>query len=471
MGKINKDELGYLGIDYQKKLMNQLLLDRKFAESILDILNPNDFDDPFYRVIASEMTEAYNDTETVLDADSLKIRLASKATNEEQQERDLTYLKQTVDYECNDCLFIQDMAMKFCKQQNIKKAMNAAQEILKKGDLNDYYHIEEIIKKALEAGDNKDDSLDVTTNIESVLEDDYREPIPTGIQKLDEIMNGGLAKGELGIILAAMGIGKTTMMTKLATTAMDYGKTVVQIFFEDTPKQVQRKHLACWTGIPMQDLGKPENREEIMRVRDEKRDGAGKVILKRMSSADTTIPKIRQYLKKLISRGIRPDMILLDYIDVVKPSQKYLDNNVAEGAIMREYESMLYEMDIVGWTAIQGNRSAIKSEYVETDQMGGSIKKAQIGHFIISFAKSLEQKDNATANAAILKSRFGKDGMTFEDIVFDNGRVNIEFTEQNDPRTMLQTKAHQQDTAQQNLNQLLRKMDDEKRGHAPDGAF
>jgi replicative DNA helicase len=461
MGKINKDSLGFLGADYQRKLVNQLLVDTKFASSILDILNPNDFDDPFYRVITSIMTSAYAENEVVLDVEALKIRLANQSVNESIQEKQLAHLKQTMELECTDCLFIQEMAMKFFKQQNLKKAMKDMMEILEKGNLDDYYVIEDIIKRALEKGDNKDDSIDVTTNIEDVLKEDYRDPIPTGILGLDEIMNGGLAKGELGIVLAALGVGKTTMMTKLATSAMDDGKTVVQIFFEDLPKQIQRKHLACWSGINMSELALPENREKVIQINEEKKKGPGKVILKRMSSSTTTIPKIRQYLKKLISKGIRPDMVLLDYIDVVQPSQKYVDNNIAEGAIMREFETMLYELDIVGWTAIQGNRSAINTEYVETDQMGGSIKKAQIGHFIISIAKSLEQRDNATANMAILKSRFGRDGLTFEDIIFDNGKVHVELTEQSG-KTFLQTKEYKAEKQQENLNALLRAKDVEK---------
>jgi len=75
---------------------------------------------------------------------------------------------------------------------------------------------------------------------------------------------------------------------------------------------------------------------------------------------------------------------------------------------------------------IYTHNSAINSTVVESDQMGGSIKKGQIAHFILSIAKGLEQKEAGTANIAILKSRFGKDGMVFEDVVFDNGTIQIE---------------------------------------------
>ena len=60
--------------------------------------------------------------------------------------------------------------------------------------------------------------------------------------------------------------------------------------------------------------------------------------------------------------------------------------------------------------------------------IGGSIKKGQIGHFILSVAKTLEQKEEGRATLAILKSRFGKDGIILEDILFDNATLKIDTT-------------------------------------------
>ena len=52
--------------------------------------------------------------------------------------------------------------------------------------------------------------------------------------------------------------------------------------------------------------------------------------------------------------------------------------------------------------------------------MGGSIKKAQVGHVIITVAKSLQQKEMNLATIAITKSRIGKDGVVFENCKFNN---------------------------------------------------
>lgn len=75
---------------------------------------------------------------------------------------------------------------------------------------------------------------------------------------------------------------------------------------------------------------------------------------------------------------------------------------------------------------IYTHNSSISSDVVTGDQMGGSIKKAQIGHFIMSIARTLPQKESNKATIAVLKSRFGKDGVLFEDCTFDNGRVFID---------------------------------------------
>lgn len=75
---------------------------------------------------------------------------------------------------------------------------------------------------------------------------------------------------------------------------------------------------------------------------------------------------------------------------------------------------------------IYTHNSSISADVVTGDQMGGSIKKAQIGHFIMSIARTLPQKESGRATLAVLKSRFGKDGVIFDDCTFDNGKVYID---------------------------------------------
>lgn len=453
MGKINRESLGYLGLDFQLRLVAQLLTDKKFANNIIDIINPNYFDDEYIKVITATIKDAYEQDETIPDVGSLEFRLLENIKDDIKRTSVLSQLRKIKEANLNDTFYVQQTAMKFCKLQELKKSVKEINKILEKGDLEEFPKCEEILKKALEHGDNSDDDTNVCDDIDAVLADDFRKPIPTGISKLDEIMDGGLARGELGVILAPYGAGKSTILTKFANTAKNNHNNVLQIIFEDMPKVIKRKHLACWSGIELNNL--KLHKETLLAINAEKESEDGKLLIKKFPSHGTTIPQIRQYIRKKIAQGFRPDMVLIDYIDCVVPSKKYDDVNVGEGSVMREAESLASEFDFALWTAIQGNRSSLTAEIVEANQMGGSIKKGQIGHFILSIARTLTQKDSNLATLAVLKSRFGKDGLVFQDVIFNNGTVYIEITNNNGSRTFLETKNDKIDKNQERTKQVL----------------
>jgi hypothetical protein len=456
MGVINKDSLGYLGLDFQYRLIQQLLVDRKFGESIVDILKPNYFEDSFLRTVSLKISDNYEEYGVIPDINNLESIIVSTVSNDIDKEMYIEQFSKIREAELNNGYQVQDTAMKFCKQQELKKSVREIERIIQEGNLDDYYKCEDILKKALEVGDTKDEGMNVFDNIESVLAEDFRNPIPTGINGLDSYMDGGLAKGELGVLLAAFGVGKTTYMTKVANHAKNIGKNVLQIFFEDMPRVIQKKHLACWMDGKYTLNELTDNAEEVMEVKRMKEEQPGKLILKKFPSDSTTIPHIKQYIKKLISKGFKPDILLLDYIDCVQPSKSFDSEWSGEGNVMRQFESLLSEFDIAGWTAVQGNRSAINAEVVDSTMIGGSIKKGQIGHFILSVDKSLQQKDNGTANMAILKSRFGKDGIEFHDVTFNNGTIQIDMTEDTSKgKTFLESTEIKKTNEQQRVNQAL----------------
>jgi len=424
MTKKNSINLGYLGFNFQIKLVKQLIEDTKFSEEIMDIISPQYFDNEYLRLVVASVKDYYEKYETIPTYETVFEIIRVDIKREIVRDSAIEIVKDVKNGDSKDCLHIQDIALKFCKQQELKKANQKIQKILELGDFDRYDECEEILKEALSVGGEKDTGIDVFYALDDVLSEDFRKPIATGMVAIDNLMDGGLSKGELGVILAPFGVGKTTLITKMANNAYNLGYNVVQIFFEDNPKVIQRKHITCWTEVPLNEL--TENRDEIKKIIPKFKSKEGNLILKKMPSDGTTIPKIKQYLKKLTSNGNKPDIVFIDYMDCVSPTRQFKDEWSGEGNVMRQFETMITELDVVGWTAIQGNRSSIGANVVEADMIGGSIKKGQIGHFILSVAKTLEQKEEGRATLAILKSRFGKDGIIFEDILFDNGTLKID---------------------------------------------
>lgn len=430
MSKNESLNLGYLGYSFQVKLVKQLIEDHKFSESIITIIDANYFDNEYMRLIVASLKDYYEKYEITPSYETIYNIIKSEVRREITRESATELIKEVKESDNRDCLHTQDVAIKFCKQQELKKATQKIQKILDIGDFDRYDECEELVKQAISVGVEKDEGVDIFHGIEDVLSEDFRSPIPTGLTGIDNLMGGGLSKGELGVILAAFGVGKTTLMTRMANSAYLEGKNVVQIFFEDQVKVIQRKHFSCFSGVDLSDMS--ERREEVEEAISRFKNTENNLILKKMSSDGTTIPQIRQYLRKLIASGIKPDIIFLDYIDCVQPTKVFKDEYSGEGNVMRQFETMLSELDIAGWTAVQGNRSAIGADLVEAHMIGGSIKKGQIGHFILSVAKTLDQKEEGRATLAVLKSRFGRDGVVFEDIIFNNGNLVIDTSESTD---------------------------------------
>ena len=424
----DKKNFGYLGNTFQIQLLNNIVTYKDFSNSIIEVIDPHYFDNQYFRIICQMIKEYYTKYEHTPTFDTLEQLTKSEISSPMAQKSILDTLEQVKNVSDEGSVFVQEKSLKFCKQQELQKVMVKTQSIIDKGDFESYDKLEEMVRGALQVGEVDKGTTDVFFNLDEVLNDDYRHPIPIGVPGIDNLLKGGLAKGEIGVILAPTGVGKSTFTTKIANHAFNLGYNVLQIFFEDNPKIIQRKHITLWTGIHPDDL--TERREEVIEtVRQIQSTRKNKLIMKKLASDTVTMNQIKNQVRKMIAEGIRVDMIILDYIDCVVPDKNLGDEWKSEGSVMRGFEAMCHELDIAGWTATQGNRNSISAEVVTTDQMGGSIKKAQVGHVIITVAKSLQQKEMNLATIAITKSRIGKDGIIFENCKFDNGMLDID-TEQ-----------------------------------------
>lgn len=415
----------YLGNTFQIQLINQLITDKEFAQSIIDVLEASYFDNKYFKLIVQMIREYYGKYQSSPNFETLEQIAKTEISQELALKIVVDTIKQIQDAPFEGTPFVQEKATKFCKQQELQKAMDKAQKIINQGDFESYDQVEGMVREALQVGERETGIIEIFSGLDDVLNDDYRHPIPMGITGIDRLLKGGLAKGEIGVILAPTGVGKTTLMTKIANSAFNMGYNVLQIFFEDNPKIIQRKHFTIWTGIEPDNLSL--RKDEVMsKVEEIKNTMPNKLILKKLPSDTMTMSQIKNQVRKMIADGTKIDMITLDYIDCVVPDNLKTDEWKAEGSVMRHFEAMCHELGIAGWTATQGNRSSISSEVVTTDQMGGSIKKAQVGHVIISVAKTLQQKEMKLATIAITKSRLGQDGIVFENCKFDNELLVID---------------------------------------------
>ena len=426
---MNDKNFGYLGTGFQQQLLKTLIEDKKFSIVIIDSMDSKYFDGPYFKYLMENIKELYNLYGAIPDYTTLEQKIM-KENRDVTSRVHLDTLNAIRDLDLPNAGYVKDISLNFCKQQVLKKSLKEVEEIMNNGDFEEYHKIEEIVQKALQVGSTTDSVKDIFEGVRESLEDDNREPFPTGIVGIDNLLKGGVAKGELALLIAPLGVGKTTWLTKAANTAYNVGGNVLHIFFEDNERDIRRKHYTCWTNYS--DTEQLEHKEEVIQKVAEKRTTKHFLKLVKLPPTGVSVNDIRSIIRKLSSEGQHIDMLVIDYVDCIS-SERNMDGDEwkGEGAIMRSIESMKDEFNIAIWVATQGNRESLSSEVVTTDQIGGSIKKAQIGHIVISVGKTLEQKDNNLATVTLLKSRIGKDGVVFMNCKFNNEYLDIDTDSQN----------------------------------------
>lgn len=437
------DGLGYMGEEYQTQLLKCLIEDYLFFIKINPVLDQNKFTLPSLKRIIGIMKDLYSEHGCVPTYVDLKNWIRYNIKNDIAVKEMVALLYEAYNIKNFNINIVESSAIDFFKQQNLAYVLKKAEEMLKKGNVH-YDIIEKMLQEALELQNVEDTSFRLFDNIDDDLKEDYRKTIPTGAVLLDKALSGGLARGELGVIIAPLSVGKTSSVTGFAANAALYkckdnnfkGYKVFHCFFEDVPVNIRRKYYGFVTGFDASILSRPEIKSEVKKILSEKKDVQQllkeNIVLERMESGERSATDIDNEIKRQIALGFKPDLVIIDYFECLKPEPdtKFADTEWSrEGITMRKLESMANKYNIAIWVPIQGRKDSIGAEYVGVAQGGGSVKKTQIGHVIITFAQTDEQKIAGTMNIFIGKFRGGKIIRNkFLGVKFNNGTCKFDFS-------------------------------------------
>lgn len=440
MAKAVKRTLGYLGVDFQYRLVNAFLERPKFFKDLYSIIDQNMFTETYLKTIVGIMKEYYGKYESVPSYDMLKIKINEMAFNDDDAQfytETLEKLKETTTEGIDE---VEDMAEKFFKQQNWVRVANEIIKIAGYGDMTKYDDCQKLMEDAMSVGRHNDD--DMTTpfdDVENDLSEESHVSIPTGVSKLDETLGGGLDKGKLGLIIGPSGFGKTSMTTGLAAYAATFcceqndfkGYKVLQIVFEDTQRDIHRKYFSRLTQVETCRINEtPETTAMVKALLDAHPDREkikNNIRIMRLKSGVFSASDIRGKIKKLINEGFKPDMVIIDYFECIDAERgtKTLTKWEQEAKTMRCFENDAAELDVAMWIPVQGNRDSISAELVTMDKAGGAIQKVQIAQVIISITRTVEDTKNQRATLSVLKNRSGAAGIVLNGIKFDNGTCTI----------------------------------------------
>lgn len=422
MEKEKMDTLKKYGAEFQNKCLTSLVTDRSFLERIVDILSPDYFETSSHKWIVEKATQyflQYKDIPTPNVFAVMVTELDDEMRLMKQSIADLL----TVVYgyvSDSDLKYVKEQFLEFCRNQTLKNAIMKSVDFLKQGE---YESIKNVVDNALRAGMERNLGHDYFGDVDKRMENVARDCIKTHWEIIDQHLDGGLGKGELGFIVAPAGSGKTWLLCRLGAEAMRQGKNVLHVSLELNENYIGLRYDACFTGIPFQDI-----RSNVDTVKKKIEQISGRLFIKFFPLKSVSPQGIKMFIDRVeMLNQIKIDMLVVDYADILRPfMQDRNANSYSEaGSVYEELRAVAGELQIPVWSASQSNRGGHELDVLQAQNVADSYRKIMTGDFILSLSRKMEDKQESMGRIHVLKNRFGPDGFTYP-CTFDAGCGNVQ---------------------------------------------
>lgn len=415
MTSLNK--LAAYGVGFQVKVLASLLKHKEFLQNIHDVLDVESFDNPAHKWIVEEILRYYKKYHTTPSLDSLQVEV-KKISNEVLKVSVIEQLKEAYKTINDDREYVESEFSTFCKNQQLKNALFSSVDLLQSGQ---YDSIRSLIDQALKAGQDKNIGHEYIKDIETRYREEDRSPIPSEWEKINDLLMGGLGSGDFGIIFGNPGGGKSWCLISLGAAAVKLGYNVLHYTLELSESYVGKRYDACFSGVPVDKLG--EHRVEVEKLINEL---PGSLIVKEYSPGKASISTIEAHVQKCKDLGIEPDLIIIDYVDLLRSKRKSTEKKDEIDDVYTAAKGLARELKVPVWTVSQVNRAGAKDDIIEGDKAAGSYDKIMIADFAMSLSRKRQDKVNGTGRVHIMKNRYGMDGMSFGATIDTSvGRIKI----------------------------------------------
>lgn len=405
---MTQDTLQLYGVGFQHKLLLALIRSKTFLHQISDILNSEYFSSDGSKWIAQTVLEYNKQYKAAPTLEVFKVKVEDIG-NEVLKNVVIDTLKEVYKlYDLEDLDFVQDQAIEFCKNQKLKSAILESVELLQQ---RKYDQIKHTIDAALKAGSDRNVGHEYVVDVADRYKENARNVVPTPWDVINEILDGGLGAGELGVFVAPAGIGKSMALVNIAAHAVQKGLKVIYYTLELSDTYVGARFDAHYTGIPSNDLKyhQQEVQDVIAKL-------PGSLIIKYYPNKRASVDTLEAHIEKCMMQGFKPDLVLIDYADRLKDVREWsknMRNDLILGNIYDDLRGLAGQLQIPFYTASQASRSAVDQDIIEADKVAEAYSKVMIADFVVSLSRKVADKISGTGRWHVIKNRFGPDGLTF----------------------------------------------------------
>jgi replicative DNA helicase len=409
-------------INMQTKIISIILdpIQHDFREQVLDVLDLSFFESMHHRTLLQKILNYINKYNLVPPRDTLEQSIKLYTKDNVVKNHLLELVEIVVNYDLKDKDFVMEITLDFFRKQALKKSLMKAADEFESGN---YGEIANVINEAMKKCEPKSKGHDYFKDIEVRMIQKVRKPVPC-LHGLDSQIGGGLSGGELGIVLSPTGGGKSMMLVKFGSTALQYGRKVVYYSLELSETVIGNRFDACLNNIKMNEVYQFKDliKDQIKNLESK----GGMLKIKEYPTGTATVNTIKNHLSSLNREsGFLPDLIIIDYADIMKPLINYAEKRHSLTSIYEGLRALSMELNVPIWTASQTSRMSINKNEFDLSSISESLGKAQTADIIVGVARTDQDKIAKKAKLMVMKNRNGQDGHSME-MLFDTSKVDIQ---------------------------------------------
>ena len=243
---MENEKLTSFGNSFQSKIIASLLVKKTFLQTISDILQEEYFDSDANKWLVKTIISYFYEFKTSPTLEVIKVKI-NDVEDDILKTSIIDKLKDAWNHrESTDLEFTQKETIKFCKNQKLKNAIVDSVVLLEN---QDYDEIKKLVDEAMSAGTERDIGHDYLVSLDERLSKSARDVVESGWSEIDDIMDGGLGGGELGVIVAPAGIGKSWALQCIGANGLKKGKTIVHYSLELNENYVGLRYDTIFSGI------------------------------------------------------------------------------------------------------------------------------------------------------------------------------------------------------------------------------
>lgn len=231
-------------------------------------------------------------------------------------------------------------------------------------------------------------------------------PIPTGWKFLDERTEGGLFPKTLTVFAGQVNVGKSIVLGNIATNLLKQNKNVLLVSLEMSEFMYAKRISTQLTQIPHNEL-KTYTQELIDQVKHIQKKVNSRLVIKEYPPKTVNVRQIDGYITKLKHKGFHPDVIIIDYINLIQPIAKNLNSYAEVKEIAEHLRALAFKYNLPVVSVTQLNRGNFNTLSPGMEGIAESIALAATADLICSLWRGEEDIELGLINIGIQKNRFG----------------------------------------------------------------